>query len=295
MKEVISQTIILFFIFLFFFKSSVLWGQDIQVDSRFAHLSEEELININTGWQLGLGFGIYFAGKEPASYYNGSGKNNLRRQIKLYNYHYEQLREHFHHDFDLDTANLPQDMSYEPALTLLFSAKYNFNENNGIIIDFSYSRLTSRDVFALTIDDPGHTLSEPILEFGSIWGKEERVNINIGYFRTFGEPSRIKPFWEFGININDTKATENKAEIGPFNYDIRDRHETYYGVKEGGIGSGFFVTQGVLVNINKDFAMHLAANFSMKSIALQEDDAPLSKNWSVFFRLVYKNLFSSGA
>lgn len=292
MTLMISQIRILFFVFLFLLKALLLSAQDVQVDSRYAHLTEDELININIGWQLGLGFGIYFAGKEPASYYNGSGKNNLRTRIMFDTYRYQELREYFNYDFDLEETNLPQNMSYEPALNILFAAKYNFNENNGIILDFSYSRLTSRDVFALTIDDPGHTLSEPILEFGSIWGKEERVNIHIGYTRTFGEPSRFKPFWEVGFNINDTKATENKAEIGPFSYDIRNPHDTYYGVKEGGIGAGFFVTQGLLVNISKDFAIHAAANFSMKSIALQEEESTLSSNWSVFFRIVYKNLFS---
>jgi len=254
-----------------------------------------ELINTNIGWQLGLGFGIYFPDKAPAKYYDGSRDNRLRNMLVNYQYNYYDLKEYFNHDFDLDTNYLPKNMRYTPALNLFFMSKYNFNENNGLLIEFSYAKLTTTDVFALTIDDPSNMTSEPTLELGQIWGKEERVNIHIGYIRTFGAPGRIKPFWEVGININDTKSKENGAQIAHFKYDIRDPHNTYYGYKEGGIGFGFFATQGIMVNISEGFAAHAGVNFSMKRIALQNEGAPLTKDWGVFIRLLYKNVFGSTA
>ncbi len=265
----------------------------VYTDKHIAQLSDEELINLNLGWQLGLGFGVYFPGSEAAAYYDGTRNNNLRNRIINYSYNYNDIKEYFNHDFELETENLPQDMGYEPALNMHFFAQYFFNQNNGIVLDFSFARLKALDLFALTIDDPSNTTSEPTLEFGTIWGLEERVNINIGYMRFFGAPNRTKLFWEIGLNINDSKSKENKVEIGPFTYDIRDFQSTQYQMKEGGLGAGFFITQGVLFNINKDFALQLAGSYSMKRIALQEADEPLSQNWTLVMRIVYKNLFGN--
>lgn len=248
----------------------------------------------NVGWQVGIGFGLYKAGNESASYYNGSGKNSLRRVLIENQYTYELLRQNFNYDFHLDSNNLPSDMKYAPAVLLQAISKYNFNENNGLVIDFGYSKHTAADFFTLVIEDPSNTTSEPTVELGKIWGTEERVNFNIGYIRTFGKPNRVKPFIEIGININDVKLKDNKAQILTYTYSIVDPMDAYYGYKQGGIGQGYYVNPGVIFNLGDAFAAHVGANLSLKRINLLENPG-YSKEWVIYVRLLYKNLFAGDA
>jgi len=248
----------------------------------------------NVGWQVGIGFGLYKAGNESASYYNGSGKNSLRRVLIENQYTYELLRQNFNYDFHLDSNNLPSDMKYAPAVVLQAISKYNFNENNGLVIDFGYSKHTAADFFTLVIEDPSNTTSEPTVELGKIWGIEERVNFNIGYIRTFGKPNRVKPFIEIGVNINDVKLKDNKAQILTYTYSIVDPMDAYYGYKQGGIGQGYYVNPGVIFNLGDAFAAHVGANLSLKRINLLENPG-FSKEWVIYVRLLYKNLFAGDA
>ena len=248
----------------------------------------------NIGWQLGVGFGLYKAGNESANYYNGSGKNNLRRVLIDYPYNYQRLREIFNHDFHLDSNNLPTSMKYAPTVTLQALSKYNFNENNGFVIEFAYSKHTTADFFTIIIEDPSNTTSEPTVELGKIWGIEERVNFNLGYVRTFGKPKKIKPYIEAGLNINDTKLKDNKAQILTYTYSIVDPTDNIYGYKQGGIGHGFYCSPGILFNIGDAFAAHIGSHLSIKKINLLENPK-YSKEWVVYIRIMYKNIFGSDA
>ncbi len=248
----------------------------------------------NEGLQLGVGFGLYKAGNESANYYNGSGKNNLRRVLIDYPYNYQLLKEIFNYDFHLDSNNLPTQMKYAPTVTLQALSKYNFNENNGIVIEFAYSKHTAADFFTIVIEDPSNTTTEPTVELGKIWGIEERVNLNIGYIRSFGKPKKMKPYIEAGFNINDTKLKDNKAQILTYTYSIVDPTDNIYGYKQGGIGHGFYISPGLIFNLGDAFAAHIGSNLSIKKINLLENPR-YSKEWVIYLRLMYKNIFGSDA
>ena len=248
----------------------------------------------NVGWQVGIGFGLYLPGNASANYYNGSGINSLHRVLIDNIYNYQALRDRFNYDFVLDSTNLPQNMKYSPAILLQAISKYNFDENNGFIIDVGYAKLTTTDAFTLIINDPANTNTDPRVEIGKIWGTEERVNFNFGYIRTFGKPQKIKPFIEAGVNVNDTKLKENKAQVLTFTYSIVDPTDAYYGYKQGGIGYGYYLSSGFLFNVGDNFAAHIGANFSMKKINLLPDPK-YSKELVIFMRLMYKNVFGNNS
>ena len=246
----------------------------------------------NSGWQLGIGFGLYKAGNQSANYYNGSGKNSLRRNLIDNTYNYQALKDRFNFDFVLDSNNLPSNMKYSPAIMLQAVSKYNFDENNGFVIDVGYAKLTTSDVFTLILNDPSNTTSDPTVQLGKIWGDEERVNFNFGYIRSFGKPQKMKPYFELGVNVNDTKLKDNKAQVLTFTYSIVDPTDVYYGYKQGGIGYGYYVGTGLIFNLGDAFAAHFGANFSMKKINILPDPG-YSKEFVIYFRLMYKNLFGS--
>ncbi len=248
----------------------------------------------STGWQVGIGFGLYLPGNASANYYNGSGKNSLHRVLIDNTYNYQALRDRFNYDFFLDSNNLPSNMKYSPAILLQAISKYNFNENNGFIFDVGYTKLTTSDVFTLVINDPANSMSDPRVELGKIWGTEERVNFNLGYIRTFGKPQNVKPFVELGVNINDTKLKDNKAQVLTNTYTIVDPMDSQYGYKQGGIGHGFYLASGLLFNVGDNFAAHIGANFSMRKINLLPDPK-YSKELVFFMRLMYKNLFGNNS
>ncbi|MDD3877041.1 MAG: hypothetical protein PHT69_10495 [Bacteroidales bacterium] len=257
--------------------------------------ADDDLILQNLGLQVGISVGLYLPDNQTANYYNSTKDNRLYHVIMDYPYNYQALREYYNYEVHLDSNYLPRNMKFTPALNLTFAVNYFFNPNNIFIFDFSYAKLTSNDAFFLVIEDLSNLTTEPVLAMGKIWGKEERMNINIGYGRSFGKPKRIKPFWEIGFNINDTRVLENKASIAGFTYDIRDPYNQYYGLKEGGIGMGFFASQCVLFNVSEAFSMHLGVNFSMKTVGLIEEGMPMNKEWSFFLRIMYKNLFGGSS
>lgn len=258
-------------------------------------LNDDEPVSYNSeGWQLGAGIGFYVPGSESANYYNGGGKNSLRRVLFDYPYNYDRLKEAFNHDFYLDSANLPTAMKYTPAVMLQFASLYNFNENNGVLIEVGYAKLYTSDFFTLIIDDPANTTSDPTVELGTIWGVEERVSFNMGYFRSFGKASKVKPFFEVGVNLTDTKLKDNKAQVLSYTYTLVDPYDSYYGYKQGGLGFGYYTNAGAVFNLGESFAAHLGGSFSLKRINLLPDPG-YSKEWVFFVRLLYKNLFGSNA
>ena len=278
----------------FMVKDPVRSGNNNLKVTNIANVDDNDFMSNSVGLQVGLGFGLYLPGNESANYYNGKGKNNVRRMVIDNIYIYKELKEALVYDFTLDSNNLPSNMKYTPAVALQVVSKYNFNENNGFVLDVNYAKLTASDFFTLTLADPHNLTSEPTTELCKIWGIEERVSFNFGYFRSFGKPKKIKPFVEIGVNVNDTKLKDNKVQILGYTYSIVDQTDSYYGVKQGGIGHGFYFSPGVLFNIRDAFSAQLGADLSLKKINLLANPE-YSKEIVFFIRLMYKNVFGGKA
>jgi hypothetical protein len=256
-----------------------------------AEFKKDSLKYAMLGWHFGANFGMYFADRTPASFYNGSGENNLKATIIDNYYNKQAIQNALHHDFSIDSNSLPKKMKYSPAINIGFIAKYNFNKRTGYFIEFNYAKLKASDVFTIKIDSFNST-SEPSLKTEYLFGKEERIDFNIGINTIFGKLQKIKPYAEFGINMNNVKVLESRAQVANMVYSLVSPNNTYYKIVQGGIGFGVFAGAGVQIIFTQSFLMNIGADVSLKRINLGTN-TPYRPQETVFVRLILKNVFAS--
>jgi hypothetical protein len=203
------------------------------------------------GLYIGVNLGFYKANRYTASYYNGSGVNNVDSTINN-TYNYPKIKESLIYDFSL--AQLPAKMHYSPAFLLGVYFKYAI-KNSGIIIQFNIAKLRANDVFTLIIDDPNNFSSEPVYKQESIQGIEQRASIDVGYSYTFNPRSNYRPFLQFGGNLTSTKFLDNKIKIENLQYSITNYRFSYYKLEQGGVGFGAFAGGGMNLIFNESISI----------------------------------------
>ncbi len=268
------------------------WGDVITIALMQANplsIEKNNVLRKNKGWRFGVNFGAYFANKSTANFYNGTGDNNIQNVFN--NPHYEkQILEvlKINDKSEILYKVLPTDMKYDPAMLLGLFIKYNFNKKTGLFIQFNYSKLKAADVFTLVLED--YTQFEPEYKICNIYGIEERINIDLGLSTGFELSDNYMYLFEAGLNINDTKVLESKIQIENLKFSIVDYTAIYYKIVQGGIGYGGFIGSGLDMKFSEQLSLYLGGNLYIKKINLG-DDPGYKPNFSIFLRLIVKNIF----
>lgn len=235
-------------------------------------------IRQNRPWTFGINCGAAFANKYHADFYNGSTGNQNEINYILGNYyHSQEIYNALNDTFSL--TGLPADMKYSPAFCVGFYVKKNLNSNFGIFIQFNYSKFVARDVFTLKIGNKpaGYSLTDDLRNY-PIWGKEERINIDIGASGEMLFAPKIYGFLEAGFNLNNTRVIENMISIESLEYSIINIYgnqawvpntqlQEYY-VHEGGIGLGAFLSPGIKFKFNDYLAIDILGSVYWSKINL---------------------------
>jgi hypothetical protein len=257
----------------------------------------------NTGFSFGLNMGAYFGNKYQASFYNGLPGNIDSMNLIFSNKYY---RDDIYREFNgVDTVRLlelPTDMHYQPAMEIGFYIKYNFSNNLGAFIQFNYCKLTAKDVFTLGIGPEPTYLAFDNIQTFPIWGKEERIYIDIGVSKTFETSKYVQLFIEGGLNINNTKVKEHKIQIGSLEYSLINIYgdQSYvpgaqiqtYETHLGGLGIGGFATGGVKFLFNNKISLDPGFSFYWTKTNL-EGYSVFRPQYTVFVRFCFQNLFTS--
>lgn len=243
------------------------------------------------GWKMGVDFGFLFANKYTANFYNGSGRNSIRRTIVDNRINYNQIRSVLKYDFFLDSANLPTNMKYDPALNIGFYAKYNFNKHIGFSIDFNYSRLKASDFVTLIIENPSNLTSQPTYYKANILGTEDRINMSAGIYASFGKPSIVNPYVEAGFNLNNAKVKDSKVLVESLQYSIIDPTDQYYKVQQGGVGYGAYLGAGFKLAFSQAFAFNIGGTVYYSRINLGEVKA-FKPQLALYLRMLVKSSVS---
>lgn len=259
-------------------------SKKIQGIAKTYHFTDS-LKQSSNGFCLGASLGFYFANKNTAQYYNGSGINNLDSVIN-YSLNHNAIRERLNYDFDL--SELPTKMKYNPSLMLGVYAKYSI-KNFGFFANFSMAKLKTEDVFTIVLDDPGNTLSEDIYRQEVVWGNEQRSNIDLGIVYNVPSKGKSKPYFELGYNISDTKFIDNKINIEGLEYSITNYYYTYNKIERGGIGYGFFGGAGVEIIFNEYLTLDPGFNLYYAKIKLGNFNE-FKLNSSMYVRVILNGL-----
>jgi len=232
------------------------------------------------GFQFGLNFGMYLANKYPANYYNGSDANlNNIKYILGNKYLYYDIYKTIPRITDtFFVKQYPTDMHYPATASAGLYISYNFNRSTGVYIQFNYVKLKPHDAFTVEVD-PKEYLTNPDLRLYSISGEEERINIDLGYSRSFRLGQNIDIIGEAGIALNDIKVLKSRIYIEDKEYSIINVYgkNSYipnsnmqsYNITQGGIGIGLHGGAGVRFNFSDSFALQPGATLYWNNVNLE--------------------------
>lgn len=253
----------------------------------------------NRFWSFGINCGAAFANKYQANFYNGAEGNENELSLIFNNQYYRnEIRQVINDTFSIN--GMPTGMKYKPAFCVGMYIKKNFNNHFGAFIQFNYSKFTAEDVFTLKIGATSPSQAFSNLKNYPIWGKEDRINIDIGGSYEFPLDEKIFGFVEVGFNLNNTKVRENKIAIENLEYSIVNIYGNQYyipntqlqeyPVRQGGIGLGAFLSPGVKFKFSEHVAVDLLGSIYWAKINLMHYNT-FRLHYNVMLRFVFSSEF----
>ena len=253
-----------------------------------------------TGFYFGLNIGALWANKYQANFYNGASGNVDSIGLVFNNYYYrEDIRRELNDTFRL--LELPTEMRYKATYQIGFYIRYNFVRNSGIFIQFNYAKLEAKDFFTMGIGGTPQYLTFDNIQLFPIWGKEERIYIDIGGSQTFPLDKVLGLYMEAGLNINNTRVLENKIAIGSLEYSLINIYGTTpyipntqmqtYQVHLGGLGIGAFLSAGLRANFDKNISLDLGGTFHWNNANLEGYER-YRPHAGAYLRLCFRKLYN---
>ena len=217
------------------------------------------------GYQFGFNFGLFLPSSYSANYYNGSdGNENNIKFIFGNKYQYEDLYRLLNVADTFFVKQFPTNMRYPPTASGGLYIGFNFNRKSSMFIQFNYAKLKPHDVFTVEVD-PKDYLTEPDLRLYSISGVEERINIDLGYSRSYPVKDNVDFVASAGLAINDSKVLKAVINIENTEFSIVNVYGNHsyvpgsnmhdYQFTQGGIGFGLHGGGGFNFNFANNFAL----------------------------------------
>jgi hypothetical protein len=298
--EQLLKPLFVFSLLLALFCMPLAWSQEDTGKEKSKYKADEEEDTLGR-FSYGLNVGFYFPDNHPATFYNGSPVNDNKLDLILRNQYYRKDIEDTL-GYKLDSAHpydLPSKMRYSAAYTIGFYFRYQLDKSLGIFASFNFVKLEAKDVFLLNLDLPeGYNLDPRYRQF-PIWGKEKRVNIDVGISKYFPLAPKTTLFVEGGLNMNNVRVIENKIAINNTAYSLVNVYgnQSYipnsqlqqYQVIQGGVGFGMFASSGVRLVFSDYLSLDPGFTFYWKGINLGKYDG-FRPNFTAFVRFTFKKL-----
>ncbi len=241
----------------------------------------------------GLTLGGYLANRGTANYYNGSTPFQANfSQTKLEYifsniYYQEAIREQIgNYPFSLPADPYPNMMRYNAAITIgLFGAAY-LSPSFGVIGEFNFASLKTRDRFALNVIRNPLGLEAENIMLIPIWGVEERYDMRLGLqYTILSEESQIHPFFELGASMTNTLVKENSIRVGSRTFTMHQPQSSlYFQERDYGIGFGGFATIGAKLAATRSYSLWAGYCANLNKINLGTNKQFLLQH-TVFIRL----------
>ncbi|MBA3972427.1 MAG: hypothetical protein H0X46_09865 [Bacteroidetes bacterium] len=262
-------------------------------------------------FKVGLYIGSYFANKYTAGVYDGYGfdLDGKRNTVFENSYMYEKIINQYgggygqtdqiaialgvnHTDWSFNSNDMPVNMRYTPAFLLGLQCRYSVDEKNAISINLNASKLSISGNFTIsTIPASGSSqMNNSIKTFG-IRGGEQRLMIQIGYNRIFGDNEKANFFAEAGMNITYSQFDKNEILINDLMIDLLGFYDFQgiqagYGRKPRGMGYGVYAGAGLNITMSEQFTIQLIYSPSYEGINIG-DNPKLKWQHSLGLRAYY--------
>lgn len=293
-------------ILLLTFSSSVLKAQENTEGETPENNGKEK------SFKVGLFVGSYFANKYTAGAYDGYGFDidGIRNTSFEKSYMYEKIIMQYGGGYGqvdqialaLNVANntewyftkddMPMNMHYTPAFLLGLQCRYSVDKKNGISLNLNAAKISVSGNFTISTKPPtGSTqINNSIQTFG-IKGGEQRLMIQIGYNRIFGDNEKANFFAEGGLNMTYSQFDKNEILINNLHIDLLEFYD-YQGIQAGytkkprGMGFGAYAGAGINITMSEKFTVQLLYSPSFEGIKIG-DNQKLKWQHSVGLRAYY--------
>jgi hypothetical protein len=231
------------------------------------------------GFQFGFNIGLFMPSSYQANYYNGSNgnENNIKYVFGNF-YNYQDLYRLLNVSDTFFVKQFPAKMHYPPTATGGLYIGFNFNRKSSMYIQFNYAKLRPHDVFTVEVD-PKDYLTEPDLRLYTISGVEERINIDLGYSRSYPVKDNVDFVASAGLAINDAKVLKSVINLEGKEYSIVNIYGNHayvpgsnmqeYQFRQGGIGIGLHGGAAFKFNFANNFALQPGVTLYWNNVALE--------------------------
>jgi hypothetical protein len=250
------------------------------------------------GFMFGINIGYYLPNDDPTNFYDGTPKADgfldLGSYIQL-----QYIQQQFQNELGNSVSNFqlveyPNEMRYTNTVAFGGNVRYHFNWANAIVLDANYIGLKTVDAFVLGYDDPNSGTSQQIYRNFDISGKEDRLQLSLGYQVSLAKPTDIAMHFEFGPMMTSIKIKENNFTVGSRTYSILRAQSVGNNnpVLNNSIPNitsfGAYVQPGINMEFDK-FTIDLDWRSSFEKIQLSENlEAKYRFNHMPMVRFVYR-------
>lgn len=269
------------------------------------------------GFDVYIGGGMFWGGKQTALYYNGSRYNECNLNYIFENeYRTRELLEavvkvYPHISMSDEIGYREDDLNMLPTYNLSacigLGVRYKIRNNWGISLSYMFSRLTTTNKLLLTYTSvSGNLYRAPEL---TLSGKEDRSMIDLSVSYLFsGVHKIVKPFVELGAQFNYAKVKKFDAVLLDDNnnpvytqtlLDIYNGGNYVpgvdmqtYDVIYGGPGFGVSFSAGLKLVINKYVSIDPTFYMCMSRLHLEPYGSKvMSLNYGAMLRVVMNDFF----
>lgn len=274
---------------------------------------DKPVIPKKSKFHTGFYIGSYFANKYNASNYSGYGfdlsgvQNTFSTSLM-----YQKIINEFGggygqtdqialalgvdpHQWSFNEGDMPVNMHYVPAILVGLNFKIPVDKKSAFIVNVNGSKLSIEGNFTMSTFVPSQSPTNPAisknLKYFPIYGKEQRLLMQLGFQRIFGDDEKLNFFGEIGLNGTLAKFDKNYIIINNLQIDLTQYiNQTLYpsvpSRRPVGFGIGAFAGLGMNIAINPKFTLQLLYTLTHEKINFGTNPALKLQN-GIGFRVYY--------
>ncbi|MBO7124267.1 MAG: hypothetical protein J6V74_00295 [Bacteroidales bacterium] len=246
------------------------------------------LAQSRVGLNYGVHVGWYSAGKNEAKMYIGrdygvSSRTDLQYLLIDNETNYTKLKEYFNDDFSL--YELPQNVAYKATLSIGGTLQYYTTETFAIFANaFFASPSLKNGTFSIKLKSKQGSLSNEVIEHGSITAKENRLNFEFGVHKAFKTKTNVLPYVETAVCASYLEVKSHEISIGNVKQNItysNSQNSTTFSK----CGYGGEITGGVQFPISDRFYLYSGISLTAYKFNII-GQTPFSLAKSIDFKLL---------
>ena len=189
--------------------------------------------------------------------------------------------------YNYAVEEIPQNPTYKTAFNIGLHAGVYVSKINTIYIDINYASLKFEQNFTIAIDDPVNQSIQPTYEQFPIFGKEKRININLGTQLSLYNESKTNLYWSIFGNFNSIELERNYIIINGREYEIIHSNPQLPYVAPGGVGYGLGSGLGIKNKLTDNIKADLTYNLYYIKTKMNQNIQGFGMSHGIMVRLIW--------